>query len=146
MDGHNRYKLLKRAYQREKRGTYGQEDIHLLNWFLLGDCEYFVGYSKAKKAEARRRYEKVWNCIRDTEKVALMASTAAHKYLCQRLDKYGASADEKSLATQKNLHNLYEEDISDPLKIERGHRRHAIQASWPELSRRPVYQDLVWHS
>ncbi len=67
VDGDLRYKLLKRAWKREKKGTFGKQDIYFLNWFLLGDCGCFKGENQWQKQEAKKRFQKVWNCVRDQE-------------------------------------------------------------------------------
>ena len=81
-----RAKWLKRARRIEKQGGYSQADIHLINWMLAGDCGCFYKTPLAK--EGAPAQQQIWDCIRDREKMDLMAESPVHKYCCKILDLY----------------------------------------------------------
>ena len=63
---------LKRAHELEAAGKYSDADIHLLNTFLVGDCECFNPQYKGRfgsKEEVKLRYQEMFQAALDPEKM-----------------------------------------------------------------------------
>jgi hypothetical protein len=82
--------------------VFGNEDVHLLNWFLVGDCDCF-------NEKVEKRYQAVWDCIKDEEKLQMMAASPVHAFVCRTLDELGP--------WEPGVSHLLMTDETDPLRI-----------------------------
>ena len=80
-----RQRLLDKALAIEQKGEYSQGDIHLLNWFLVGDCGCFP-----TKEVGQERYRSVWESVNDHSALLRMNASPVYAYCNEVLDELGA--------------------------------------------------------
>lgn len=103
---YERNALLKKAQRLEAKGAYSAQDIYLFNNFLVGT---FPGFQprkeKAAEKEERRSAEQTfWDCFQDESKTDILASSAIHKYVCDRIASDGLYPHVHYLLQDKESH------------------------------------------
>ncbi len=83
-DWDRRKRWLDKALKIESAGEYSQADVHLLNWFLVGDCGCFT-----PKTDGRLRFRCVWDCVNNPSQLLRMAASPVYKYCTETLDELG---------------------------------------------------------
>ncbi len=82
-----RQALLDEALKREAAGVLSQEDVFLINWIVVGDCQCFNEKGRYWCEEPRARFEEVYKCLKDPDLAAQLAAAPVHRYLCTVLNE-----------------------------------------------------------
>ena len=80
-----RQHLLDRARECESEGKFSDVDVHLLNWFLCGQCEGEACFGR--KTGQEQMYAEVWDTVEDEHKFARMLDHPAHTFVCEKVDE-----------------------------------------------------------
>jgi len=113
-DWEERQKRLEKAKARRAEGALTDEDVYLLNWFLVGDCKCFKENGRWWSEVKGARYEEVWKRVRDPELLAQMATSPVHQYICTVLD----SLEESGSLDQPGIAYLYSAPAAQELYIQ----------------------------